>query len=89
MIHDSNLVAAHLPSVEARLGKGYLTADQVSALATGVTTIFGALLVILPLIRKIYNSSTTATIQQINTGDNGVKVVAATAPGAPVNAPQK
>src|SRR5581483_5594094 len=62
------------------VGKGWATAADVSAFATAITTIIGAIMVVLPFVRKIYNASSGAMIKTINSEDNGVKVVAASTP---------
>lgn len=68
------------------VGKGLVTADEVTSFATAVTTLAGALLIIVPLVRKVYTASTTAKIASINAEDNGVKVVKVNA--ATVNIPE-
>lgn len=69
------------------IGRGWATASEVSAFATAINSVVGAALVIVPFVRKIYNSSSIAKIQQVNSENNGVKVVPVSAPTAEVNAP--
>lgn len=68
------------------VGKGYVTADQVTAFATATTTIFGAVLIVVPIIRKVYTASTTAKIAAVN-ATPGIKVVSQGAPAPQVSQP--
>jgi hypothetical protein len=64
----------------------------VNQIATGFTSIVTGVLALVPIASGLwaaYSASPKAQIAAINNGDNGVKVVAATAPANTVTAPLK
>ena len=67
--------------------RGYITPDQQGALATGLVTLGGAVVAFAVAEYKRRQVTPTAMIQSVNKTDNGVKVVAATAPAPTVNEP--
>ena len=67
--------------------KGYFSAADSAVLVTAVVTLGGAVVSVGPAVWGILSRSHAAMIQSVNAADNGVKVVAATANAAQVDAP--
>jgi hypothetical protein len=69
--------------------RGYITPDQQSALATGLVTLAGSLVMAAVTEYKKRQVSQPAMIKAVNEADNGVKVVASTEPAPAVSSPLK
>lgn len=64
------------------MAKGYITSETAGEIITAAVAVSLA-------IWSFLNNTQTAMIKSVNNADNGVKVVAAAAPAAQVNAPLK
>lgn len=71
------------------IAKGVVSSADAGVLTTAIVTGLGAIVTAWPIIWGIVAHSKAAMIQSVNSADNGVKVVAATATAVTVTAPLK